>query len=414
MQREGAATLRPMRPGAVAVVSLVAAVAGGAAALLLGAAAGWVGERRPETVFAPTPAPAPAPVDQPAGVGPAARPLPGNGFEPARIYAERAAGVVTVFARFGRSEGQGSGFVVSDDGVILTNAHVITNAGEADSAARTKAADELFVEFRDGDVVPATVVGWDVFDDVGVIRVDPKLHAVAPVPLGDSSDVVVGQPVAAIGSPFGAETSLTVGVVSATRRSIAALTSQYQLVDAIQTDAPINRGNSGGPLFDARGRVIGINAQIRSSSGLNEGLGFAVPINAARRSLEQLLAEGAVSYAYVGISTDDLTPSLARRLRLPVHRGALVVQVTKDSPAARSGLRGGTRSIEESGRTIRVGGDVVVEIAGRPVRSGDDLVRIVASDLRPGELASFTIVRDGRSLRVPIRLATRPADPPRD
>ena len=402
-----------MRPNAVAAVSLVSAVVGGIVVLLLAAAIGWVGDRDPETVFAPAPAAAPPADDEPTSVS-AARPLPGNGFDPARIYEERAPGVVTIFAHFGRADGQGSGFVVSEDGVILTNAHVITNAGEADTAAETKAADELFVEFDDGDLVPATVVGWDVFDDVGVLRVDPGLHAVAPVPLGDSSEVAVGEPVAAIGSPFGAESSLSVGVVSATRRSIPALTSEYQLVDAIQTDAPINKGNSGGPLFDARGRVIGINAQIRSNSGVNEGVGFAVPINAARRSLEQLLEDGEVSYAYVGISTDDLTPSLARRLELKASRGALVVDVTAGSPAERSGLRGGERTVEDNGRTVTVGGDVVVEIAGRRVTGGDDLVRIVAADLRPGQLASFTILRDGRYLKVPVRLAQRPTVPPRD
>jgi S1-C subfamily serine protease len=364
-------------------------------------------------VFAPAPAAPPTAVDEPAAAS-AARPLPGNGFEPARLYQERAAGVVTIFARFGGSEGQGSGFVVSDDGVILTNAHVITNAGEAESADRAKAADELFVEFRDGDVVPAEVVGWDVFDDVGVLRVDPDLHPLAPVPLGDSAKVHVGEPVAAIGSPFGAESSLTVGVVSATQRSIAALTSEYQLVDAIQTDAPINKGNSGGPLFDARGRVIGINAQIRSESGLNEGLGFAVPINAARRSLDQLLQDGEVAYAYVGISTDDLTPSLARSLDAKVHRGALVVDVTAGSPAEKAGFRGSTRTVEDNGRAVRVGGDIVVAIAGRPVRSGDDLVRIIAGELEPGQLASFTVVRDGRFLRLSVRLAERPTVPPRD
>ena len=404
-----------MRPGAVAAVSLVAAVVGGIAVLLVAGAFGWVGEGGTETVFAPAPAAPPPATDEPTSSASAARPLPGNGFEPSRLYDERAAGVVTIFARFGDSaEGQGSGFVVSDDGVILTNAHVITNAGEAESADRTRAADELFVEFRDGDVVPAEVVGWDVFDDVGVIRVDPELHRLSPVPLGDSAKVRVGEPVAAIGSPFGAESSLTVGVVSATERSIDALTSEYRLVDAIQTDAPINKGNSGGPLFDARGRVIGINAQIRSESGLNEGLGFAVPINAARRSLEQLLRDGEVSYAYVGISTDDLTPSLARRLDTKVHRGALVVEVTDGSPAKQAGFRGGDRTVEDNGRAVRIGGDVVVAIAGRPVRSGDDLVRIIASDLAPGQLASFTVLRDGKFLRLSVRLAERPTVPPRD
>src|SRR5262249_5249208 len=155
------------------------------------------------------------------------------------------------------------------------------------------------------------VVGWDVFDDVGVIRVDPKAHLLDPVPLGRSERVRVGEPVAVIGSPFGNENSLSVGVVSATHRSIAALTSSYRLADAIQTDAPINHGNSGGPLFDSRGLVIGINSQIRSDTGTADGVGFAVPIDSAKRSLRQLVATGKVAYAYVGIRTEDLTPSIA-------------------------------------------------------------------------------------------------------
>src|SRR5204863_5563932 len=157
------------------------------------------------------------------------------------------------------------------------------------------------------DRVPARIVGWDIFDDVALIRVDPQDHSLAPVPLGDSSAVAVGEPVAAIGSPFGQADSLGVGVVAATHRSIESLTSKYNLVDAIQTDAPINHGNSGGPLFDARGRVIGINAQIRSDSGNAEGVGFAVPINSAKRSMEQLIGHGSVSYAYIGVVTTDLT-----------------------------------------------------------------------------------------------------------
>ena len=171
------------------------------------------------------------------------------------------------------------------------------------------------------------------------------------MPLGDSAAVVVGEPVAAIGSPFGNEDSLGVGVVSATHRSIDSLTSNYNLVDAIQTDAPINHGNSGGPLFDARGRVIGINAQIRSDSGQAEGVGFAVPINSARRSMEQLIANGSVSYAYVGIETTDLTPALAQRFGYPVTQGAVVTGIVRAArptgrPArtdvARTGARAST------------------------------------------------------------------------
>ena len=194
------------------------------------------------------------------------------------------------------------------------------------------AAARAFVQFADGDRVRASVVGWDVFNDVAVLRVDPDDHALRPLPLGDSAAVRVGEPVAAIGSPFGEEGSLAVGVVSATGRSIAALTSAYQIVDAIQVDAPINRGNSGGPLLDGDGNVIGINAQIRSTSGSAEGVGFAVPIASARRSLTQLVEDGEVSYAFAGIRADDLTPAVARRLDAGVRRGALV-SAPKGRPA---------------------------------------------------------------------------------
>ena len=176
-------------------------------------------------------------------------------------------------------------------------------------------AERVYVVFADGDRIPATIVGWDLFNDTGLVKVDPDDHAVSPVPLGDSSRVVVGEPVAAIGSPFGQESSLAVGVVSATERSIDSLTSAYDVSDAIQIDAPINHGNSGGPLLDARGRVIGINAQIRSDSGNAEGVGFAIPINSARRSMEQLISTGKVAYAYVGVTTQDVTPAIVAPLR---------------------------------------------------------------------------------------------------
>jgi S1-C subfamily serine protease len=182
-------------------------------------------------------------------------------------------------------------------------------------------------------------------------------------------------------------------------------------VDAIQVDAPINHGNSGGPLFDARGRVIGINAQIRSESGNAEGVGFAVPINAARRSMEQLLATGKVAYAYVGITTADLTPGLARRFGYPVRYGAVITSVSPDSPGERAGLRGGSEQREFNGLAVTFGGDVLVAIDGRPVRSANDVVRTVAERLRPGEVSTFTIVRGGSRRSVRVVLATRPHRP---
>jgi S1-C subfamily serine protease len=223
--------------------------------------------------------------------------------------------------------------------------------------------------------------------------------------------VVVGQPVAAIGSPFGNTDSLSVGVVSAIRRSIPSLTSRYRLVDAIQTDAPINHGNSGGPLFDARGRAIGINAQIRSSgtgSGF-EGVGFAVPIDSARRSLEQLTATGAVRYAYVGITTEDLTPSIAKRYGYAATHGALVDAVVTGSPAARAGIVPGPRDAVFRGQSLRVGGDAVVAIAGLPVTGAEDVVRIVSERLLPGETVPFTVVRGRKQRIVRVTLAARPA-----
>ncbi len=268
----------------------------------------------------------------------------------------------------------------------------------------------VYVEFGDRDRVAAKVVGWDVFDDVGVLRVDPKDHQLAPVPLGHSDRVRVGEPVAAIGSPFGNENSLTVGVVSATHRSIDSLTSDYTLADAIQVDAPINHGNSGGPLFDGQGQVIGINAQIRSNSGTNEGVGFAVPIDAARRSMEQLLAVGKVEYAYVGITTEDLTPGIARRFGYPVRQGAVVTSVASGSPGARAGLRGGFDQREFNGETFTHGGDLVVAIEGQAVRSASDVVRIVAQRLRPGQAARFTVYRDGKRRQVGVVLGSRPQD----
>jgi 2-alkenal reductase len=408
-------TVKRVRPAAVAVISLVAAVVGGLSVVLVGSVIGLVGEGSTETVVVTPSAPPPEPAGQPAAVQAHAKPLPGNGFDPARIYAERAAGVVTVYSVFAGhpdsgGASQGSGFVVSRNGYVLTNSHVITDAGEAGSGAEVEPASRVYVGFKDGERVSARVVGWDLFDDVGLLRIDPRDHELTAVPLGDSDRVVVGEPVAAIGSPFGEESSLAVGVVSATRRSISALTSRYRLVDAIQTDAPINRGNSGGPLFDARGQVIGINAQIRSNSGTAEGVGFAVPINAAKRSMAQLIAKGKVSYAYVGIATDDLTPALARRLGYRVGRGALIVEVSP-GPGRDAGLRAGSRTVEFNGRDFRTGGDVVLAINGRPVRSGGDLVRIVSGRLRPGQIATFSILRGARRLNVPVRLAERPSEP---
>jgi S1-C subfamily serine protease len=400
-----------VRVGQLVALTLVAAVLGGGAALAIGKGSGLFDEKSRTVVVNANTATVSAAV--PANATSNVAPLPGKGFSPEQIFRQRSPGVVTVFAYFGdpSSEAteisQGSGFVISPTGYILTNSHVITNAGEG---AAVKPAAHLYVEFSDGDRAEAKIVGWDLYDDIGLIRLADSSHKLTPVPLGESKTVQVGEPVAAIGSPLGNENSLAVGVVSAVHRSIDAITVRtYKVVDAIQTDAPITHGNSGGPLLDARGRVIGINAQIRSQSGNgnDSGVGFAIPIDAAKRSVRQLLDNGRVTYAYVGIETDDMTPSLSRALHYSVQRGALVVDVKSGSPAARAGVRGGNSEVDVLGiQKLVTGGDVIVAINGTPVDGADDVVRIVSS-LKPKDVAVFTVVRDGQRKRLAVTLGER-------
>ena len=399
-----------MRSAALAVVALVSAALGAAAVLVVGSVAGWIGSGdSARTVVVETA----ATETGPAAAGSPAVPLVGNGFEPAKIYASRSGGVVTIYSYFRNGQrSQGSGFVVSDEGHVLTNSHVVTDAGEGSTV---HGASRVYVVFADGDRIPGSIVGWDLFNDTGVVKVDPRDHAVAPVPLGDSSRVVVGEPVAAIGSPFGQESSLAVGVVSATERSIHSLTSAYDVSGAIQIDAPINHGNSGGPLLDARGRVIGINAQINSDTGNAEGVGFAIPINSARRSLEQLITTGRVAYAYVGVTTQDVTPAVARRYHLGAEKGALIQSVVADAPADAAGLRGGSDLKDFNGIPINLGGDLIVSFAGERVERAADIAEIVTERLRPGQTVSVTVVRRGTGKRetVSLHLVERPLNPTR-
>ncbi len=359
------------RPVPIAIVAIVAAVIGGISVLVVGKAAGWLSTGTKKTVVVQTPAVAQAVATPKAAVSSNAKPLVGNGFNPSRIYSTRAPGVVTIYAIYGDSasaqEAQGSGFVVSPKGYILTNSHVITNAGEG--SGKVGAADQLFVEFQDRDRIAAKVVGWDIYDDVGLIKVNPADHQLNPVPLGDSAQVKVGEPVAAIGSPFGNVNSLSVGVVSATERSIDSLTSQYK------------------------------------------GVGFAVPIDSARRSMTQLIAAGRVSYAYVGIETEDLIPTIAKRLHYPVSHGAVVTKVNPGTPGAEAGLQAGTVSRQLLGAPFISGGDVIVSIAGHPVGSAEDVVRVVTEQLFPGQSVPVTFFRAGRRHQVTLKLAQRPASP---
>jgi len=408
---------RSVRPGALAIVAVVCALLGSTTALAIAKSTGWFGDGHTDTIVLTQAAP--SSVANRVDEDETGKPLAGNGFDPAAIFRARATGVVTIVALFGSqtqngsgNAAQGSGFVVSKQGYILTNSHVITTAGEGTPGETPEAAGSVFVVFSDGDRIPARIIGWDVYDDVGLLKVAPKEHGLSPLPLGDSSTVVVGEPVAAIGSPFGRENSLSVGVVSATERSIESLTSSYDLVDAIQTDAPINRGNSGGPMFDERGRVIGINAQIRSVSGNAEGVGFAVPINSAKRSMDQLIENGRVRYAWLGLSTQTVTPKLARHFDFAAEHGAAVQTVIDGGPAAKAGLRGGRREEDFRGISFRGGGDLIVAIDGRRVASAEDVVRAVTEQLFPGQTARVTVLRGSERLVVSVVLGDRPAKPP--
>jgi S1-C subfamily serine protease len=296
--------------------------------------------------------------------------------------------------------------VIDAGGDIATNAHVITS-GEGD---KIKKARQVYVQFADGNQVPARIVGFDPNSDVGLIKIDGPGLKLVPLRLGRSASVRVGEAVAAIGSPFGEEQSLTVGVVSATDRTIQALTD-FQIGNAIQTDAAINRGNSGGPLLNSRGEVIGINSQIRSSSGGSEGVGFAVPVDTVRRSLAQLRSSGSAHYGYIGVSTQPLYPQLAKRLGIPVDQGALIAEVVKGGPADKAGLKGGGKEIRFQASLVKPGGDVITKVNGLLVTEHRDLGDLI-SRYRPGQTVKLEVYRGGQRRTVEVVLGERPAKLP--
>ncbi|HEX5982821.1 MAG TPA: trypsin-like peptidase domain-containing protein [Solirubrobacterales bacterium] len=325
------------------------------------------------------------------------------GFDAAQIFREASPGVVTVrsvFSDVGAAEG--SGFVLNEDGEIVTNAHVVTD----ESSGERKPAEQVYVEFADRNVVSAEIVGFDPFVDVALLRVNPNGFELDPLELGDDRKLRVGQPVAAIGSPFGEQQSLSVGVVSATDRAVQSLTD-FEISGAIQTDASINPGNSGGPLLDAGARVIGINQQIETNSGANDGVGFAVPISSVERSIEQLREDGEAEYAYIGVSSQPLYPQLARKLGLDTDFGGLLSDVVPDGPAEQAGLRGGDDELRFQAGQYKTGGDVILEIDGRQVVGPDDLAILVA-ERSPGERVTLTILRGDERRQVELTLGERP------
>jgi S1-C subfamily serine protease len=327
-----------------------------------------------------------------------------SGFDAAEVYREASPGVVTIRSVFGGSAGaaEGSGFVLNADGEIVTNAHVVTD----ESSGKRKPAKEVFVEFPDRNVVDAEIVGFDPFADVALLKIEPDGFTLHPLELGSDADLQVGQPVAAIGSPFGEQQSLSSGIISATDRSVRSLT-QFQIEGAIQTDASINPGNSGGPLLDAGARVLGINEQIETDSGSNSGVGFAVPVSAIKRSVAQLQEDGGVEYAYIGVSSQALYPQLAEKLGLDTTYGGLLAEVVSGGPAEKAGLRGGDDKLRFQAGEYRTGGDVILEANGHKVVQPDDLARFVAYR-KPDEKVDLTVLRDGERKQVEVTLGKRP------
>jgi S1-C subfamily serine protease len=318
------------------------------------------------------------------------------------IYAARAPGVVQVTSSrvtqgfFGPRQGEalGSGFVIGKDGHIVTNYHVI------------EGADEILVNFSQDDGVVAELVGVDPSTDLALLKIQEHRRALTPIPLGDSSTVRVGDEVIAIGNPFGLDRTVTAGIVSALQRQILS-PSNFTIDKVIQTDAAINQGNSGGPLLNAEGDVIGVNTQIATAgSEGNVGIGFAVPVNTVKTVVGELLEYGRVEHSYLGVSMQDLTPEVARYVNVP-ERGALIAQVYPDSPAEAAGLRGAEQTVVIDGQSYAVGGDVVVRADGRAIRSSDDLRQVVAAK-KPGDELELEVLRGEEELEISVTLGTLP------
>jgi putative serine protease PepD len=291
-------------------------------------------------------------------------------------------------------EGAGSGFVIDTKGYILTNNHVV------------EGAQTIEVVLGDQSRYPAKVVGADPRNDVALIKIEPKNKPLVALPLGDSSIIQVGQKVLAIGNPFGFQSTLTTGVISALGRTVQ--TSQTTFIDqAIQTDAAINRGNSGGPLINSHGEVIGINSAIYTPTGTTAGIGFAIPINTAKRIAHDLITDGRVHQAFLGVSSYAVGGGLAEALDLPIQEGLLVQTVSRGGPAAQAGLHGGDRIAQLGMRRFYVGGDVITAIDGQKVSSELD-VNLVLNKKRPGEFITVTAYRGGKKIEIPVKLGERP------
>lgn len=303
-----------------------------------------------------------------------------------------SAGSPTPFGGSPSQQAQGSGFVYDAKGDIVTNQHVVDGASS------------ITVRFASGATYKATLVGADASTDLAVIKVAAPSSILRPLTLADSSALQVGDGVIAIGSPFGLEGSTTTGIVSALKRQITS-PNNFTIDNAIQTDAAINQGNSGGPLLDTTGSVIGVNTQIESRSGGNDGVGFAVPSGTVRSIAGQLVASGSVKRAYLGVSVETVPASVAGRLGLAA--GAQVATVRPGTPAAAAGLRAATGTTTVGGRQYSTGGDVITAVGGKAVADADEL-RAAIDARRPGDRLTLTIDRAGETKTVTVTLDARP------
>jgi S1-C subfamily serine protease len=331
-----------------------------------------------------------------------------------QIYRRAAPGVVQVTATqvvktpsvnpfFGFSVPQsqsqqalGSGFVIDKAGHIVTNYHVIAGARS------------VRVSFSDNESVKAQIVGADPSTDVAVLQLDAHARALSPLPLGNSDAVHVGDPVVAIGNPFGLDRTVTAGIVSALQRVIQAPAQQYSIDHVIQTDAALNKGNSGGPLLDATSSVIGVNSQIQSGNGGNVGVGFAVPINTVKTVAAEIIKTGHAEHAFLGITGQSVTPSIAKLFRLPASQGVLVASVQPGSAAAKAGLRAGTKKVLASGESYPLGGDLIVSADGVPLDSIERLHDVISSK-KPGDRVSLEIWRASSKTSLDVKLGRQPS-----
>lgn len=295
-----------------------------------------------------------------------------------------------------RSRSLGSGFVYDSMGHVVTNDHVV------------EGAQRVLVSFIDGTTVEGRVVGTDPYSDLAVISIGNGRKAIQWLKLGDSASLKIGEPVVAIGNPFGLAGSLTTGVVSQKGRLLEAK-GGFSMSNIIQIDAAINPGNSGGPLFNYRGEVVGVTTAIESTTGTFSGVGFAIPSNTVKRVAKSLIGSGKYTHSWMGISGRSLSLELTEAMSLKESRGVLVIDVVKDSPAEKAGLRGGTRSVQIRGENIKIGGDVIVKLNDQPVGRIDDMLAYLDEYTRPGDKVNLEVVRDGNRLTIQLTTGERPA-----